>query len=53
MICTQTCDADCVADLAESVVAVENFPENVQMAHRNLVNNGIENVEIEQDGGIS
>ena len=38
------------ADLAESVVAVENFPENVQMAHRNLVNNGIENVEIiEQD----
>jgi 23S rRNA (uracil-5-)-methyltransferase RumA len=38
------------ADLAESVVAVENFPENVQMAHRNLVNNGIKNVDIiEQD----
>ena len=38
------------ADLAESVTAVENFPENVQMARRNLENNAIKNVEIiEQD----
>ena len=38
------------ADLAESVTAVENFPENVEMAHRNLDNNGIQNVElIEED----
>lgn len=37
-------------DLVDSVTAVENFPENVRMAEKNLKTNGIENVKlIEQD----
>ena len=37
-------------DLVDSVTAVENFPENVRMAEKNLKTNDIENVNfIEQD----